>query len=56
MLALENFPRSKELTIPPDTMDYSGPLKMFDAKDRELDLHINIQNDIGGSLKVLRVF
>ncbi len=49
---LENFPQCKELVIPPGTMDYRVKLRLYDTKNRLLELFVHIKAGIGGSLKV----
>ena len=51
-LLLENFPRCKELIIPPGTCDYRVKLRIYDNIDRMLELLVNIKAGLGGSLKV----
>ncbi len=49
---MENFPRCKELVIPPGTVDYKVKLKLYDTQDRLLELFVWIKAETGGSLKV----
>ena len=51
-ISFDNMTTSKNLVIPPGTLDYKVKLVLFDSLDRPLELIIRIKAGIGGSLKV----
>jgi len=50
---LENLPQCKELIIPPSTTKYKVKLRVYDDKNRLLELILRIKASKGGSLKVI---
>jgi hypothetical protein len=51
-ISLDNMTTSKDLVVPPGTLDYRVKLLLFDNQDRPLELTVRIKAGIGGSLKV----
>ena len=49
---LENFPRCRELHIPPGTTNYKVKLRLFDTQERLLELNVKILAKYGKALKV----
>ncbi|XP_053136918.1 intermembrane lipid transfer protein VPS13D isoform X2 [Hemicordylus capensis] len=51
-VSLENFPRCKELLIPPGTQNYIVRMRLYDLNKRQLNLTIRIVCRAEGSLKI----
>ncbi|XP_062822059.1 intermembrane lipid transfer protein VPS13D isoform X4 [Anolis carolinensis] len=51
-VSLENFPRCKELLIPPGTQNYIVRMRLYDVNKRLLNLTIRIACRAEGSLKI----
>lgn len=49
---LENFPTCRELVIPPNTVRYKVKIRLFDLKNRLLELIVRILKHQGGALRV----
>lgn len=51
-VSLENFPRCKELLIPPGTQNYIVRMRLYDVNKRQMNLTIRIVCRAEGSLKI----
>ena len=49
---LENFCRCRELVVPPSTTRYKVKLRVYDSKNRLLELIVRIYTHRGGALRV----
>ncbi|XP_025097802.1 vacuolar protein sorting-associated protein 13D-like isoform X4 [Pomacea canaliculata] len=50
---LENFPTCRELVIPPNTVRYKVKIRLFDLKNRLLELIVRILKHQGGALRLM---
>lgn len=51
-VCLENFPRCKELLIPPGTQNYIVRMRLYDVNKRQMNITIRIVCRAEGSLKI----
>ena len=49
---LENFPKCRELHIPRGTVNYKVKLRLYDNKERLLELNVRILARYGAALRV----
>ena len=49
---LENFSRCRELVVPPNTTRYKVKVRVYDSKNRLLELLVRICTHRGGALRV----